>query len=58
MLIMVTDIDISNVEVSRSVSLDFATYLQTRHVIHTRKFYQQLQAGLVEYIWKRYNHNN
>jgi len=26
--------------------------------MHTRGIYQQLQADLVEHIWKRYNHNN
>ena len=30
------DNDISNVEVSRGVPLDFVTYLQTRHIMHSR----------------------
>ena len=42
--------DISNVEVSRDVPLNFATYLQTRRVMHIREIYQQLQINLVEHI--------
>jgi len=50
--------EISNVEVSRDTSPDFATYLQRRHVMHTREIHQQLQADLVEHIWECYHHNN
>ncbi|KAH1256815.1 hypothetical protein GmHk_03G006892 [Glycine max] len=50
--------DISNVEVSCDNLPDFTTYLQTRHVMHTRVIHQQLQADLVEHIWEPYSHNN
>ncbi|KAG5016553.1 hypothetical protein JHK82_022204 [Glycine max] len=42
--------DISNVEVSRGVSPDFARYLQTKSVMHTRGIHQQLQTDIVEHI--------
>ncbi|KAH1190590.1 hypothetical protein GmHk_20G058094 [Glycine max] len=41
------DNDITNVEGSRGAPLDFATYLQTRCVIHTRGIHQQFQTNLV-----------
>ncbi|RZB43385.1 hypothetical protein D0Y65_053789 [Glycine soja] len=41
------DNDITNVEGSRGAPLDFATYLQTRCVIHTRGIHQQFQANLM-----------
>ena len=42
--------EISNVEVSRDTSPDFATYLQRKRVMRTREIHQQLQADLVEHI--------
>jgi len=50
--------DISNIEVSRGAPPDFATYLQTRRVMHTRGIHQQLQLDLMEHIWECYSHNN
>ncbi|KAG4958951.1 hypothetical protein JHK82_035658 [Glycine max] len=41
------DNDILNVEVSSSTLPGFVAYLQTRHIIHTRRIHQQLQAELV-----------
>ncbi|KAL5194692.1 Ribonuclease H2 subunit A [Glycine soja] len=41
------DNNITNVEGSRGAPLDFATYLQTRCVIHTRGIHQQFQANLM-----------
>jgi len=34
--------DISNVEVSRGTPPDFATFLQRRRIMHTRRIHQQL----------------
>jgi len=34
--------DISNVEVSHGIPPDFATYLETRRVMHTRGIHQRL----------------
>ncbi|KAG5098333.1 hypothetical protein JHK82_048187 [Glycine max] len=47
------DNGISNAEVSCGVPPNFATYLQTRRIMHSRGIHQQLQANLVEHIWER-----
>ena len=52
------DNDISNVEVSHGPSPNFATYLQTRRIMHIRGIHRQPQADLVKHIWEHYNHNN
>ena len=50
--------DISNVEVSRDTPSNFATYIQTRCIMHTKGIHQQLQADLVEHIWECCSYNN
>ncbi|KAG4989517.1 hypothetical protein JHK82_031842 [Glycine max] len=47
-----------NYPVSCGILVDFATYLYTRHYMHTKGMYQQLQADLMKHIWARLDHNN
>jgi len=44
------DEEISNISVSCGVHSNFATYLQTKHYMHTRRVHHQLQTDLVEHI--------